>query len=108
MASETGGDSFLLTGFPGFIGARLLPRLLELMPASTACCLVQERFRAQAETEVASIERRFPHAQGRMRLLEGDITAPRLGLTNSVIEVLERELTSAYHLAAVYDLTVSR
>jgi len=108
MASDKAGGSFLLTGFPGFIGARLLPRLLELMPASTACCLVQERFWAQAEAEVASIARRFPHTQGRIRLVEGDITAPRLGLTTDVIEVLERELTSAYHLAAVYDLTVSR
>ncbi len=34
----------LFTGFPGFIGARLIPRLLELKPDSVFHCLVQEKF----------------------------------------------------------------
>ncbi len=108
MAADPGGGAFLFTGFPGFIGARLLPRLLELMPAATAYCLVQERFWAQAESEAANLVRRFPHAQGRLRLVVGDITAPRLGLAKGLLETLERELTCAYHLAAAYDLTVSQ
>ena len=32
----------LFTGFPGFIGMRLLPRILELAPESRIACLVQE------------------------------------------------------------------
>jgi thioester reductase-like protein len=42
VAEKSG--ALLLTGFPGFLGARLLPRLLETRPASHAACLVQARF----------------------------------------------------------------
>jgi len=102
------GGSFLLTGFPGFIGARLLPRLLELMPGSVFHCLVQEKFLATAREDLARLEREHPHAAGRITLVLGDITARRLGLEDAAADSLEGELTGAYHLAAVYDLAVSR
>ena len=38
------GGTILFTGFPGFIGARLIPRLLELRPGASFECLVQEKF----------------------------------------------------------------
>jgi len=34
----------LVTGFPGFIAERLLPRLLELTPDPSFACLAQDRF----------------------------------------------------------------
>jgi thioester reductase-like protein len=39
-----GATTILFTGFPGFIGLRLLPRLLELQPEARVACLVQEKF----------------------------------------------------------------
>jgi hypothetical protein len=36
--------TILFTGFPGFIGMRLLPRILEGQPEARLECLVQEKF----------------------------------------------------------------
>jgi thioester reductase-like protein len=100
--------SVLLTGFPGFIGARLLPRLRELSPEEKFVCLVQDRFLDAARRELAEIERRAPAARGRLSTAVGDITQPGLALSAEDASRLRRELTAAYHLAAVYDLAVSR
>lgn len=103
-----GGGAFLFTGFPGFIGARLLPRLLELRPGSVFRLLVQAKFEAAARASVAEIERLHPSARGRLTLVTGDITEERLGLARGAARSLHGELTGAYHLAAVYDLAVKR
>jgi len=100
--------SVLLTGFPGFIGARLLPRLRELSPEETFVCLVQDRFLDVARRELAEIEARAPAARGRFSTAVGDITQPGLALSADDAARFRRELTAAYHLAAVYDLAVSR
>jgi len=98
----------LFTGFPGFIGARLLPRLLELSPEESFVCLVQDRFLDLARRELAAIEERHPASQGRLSTVAGDITVSGLGLVAGDAQRLRRELTAAHHLAAVYDLAVSR
>ena len=103
-----GPGEILFTGFPGFIGARLLPRLLQLSPEWRFCCLVQDRFRAQAEAELAALEQAHPHARGRFRLVAGDITRENLGLGASAARALAGRIEGAFHLAAVYDLAVTR
>jgi len=96
----------LLTGFPGFIGARLVPRILEKKPGSRLVCLVQEKFLGVAKESLASIERAHPETRGRLDLLLGDITLPGLGIEATARRELGRSLREAYHLAAVYDLAV--
>lgn len=103
-----GGGVFLFTGFPGFIGARLIPRLLELRPGSAFRLLVQPKFEAAAREGVEAIEASHPAARGRLSLVTGDITEERLGMTASSARSLQKELTGAFHLAAVYDLAVKR
>jgi thioester reductase-like protein len=100
--------SVLFTGFPGFIGARLLPRLLELSPGESFVCLVQDRFLDVARSELAAIEARHPSLRGRLAIVVGDITRPGLALAADDAARLRGELTAAYHLAAAYDLAVSR
>jgi thioester reductase-like protein len=100
--------AILFTGFPGFIGARLLPRLLELKPGHEIRCLVQEKFRSAAEQAILEIEKRHPGLRGRIGIVLGDITEERLGMTAAAARALQKELVSAYHLAAVYDLAVKR
>jgi len=93
----------LLTGFPGFIGERLLPRLLELHPGTNFHCLVQPSFKAAAESALA----RLGMPTDRATLIEGDITRDGLGIATSGREAALPRLASVFHLAAVYDLTVS-
>src|SRR5262245_56267157 len=98
----------LFTGFPGFIGARLLPRLLDLQPGARYVCLVQERFLPAARASITEIEAAHPQARGRIDTVVGDITAQDLGIEAGRARDLQRSLVSAYHLAAVYDLAVAR
>jgi thioester reductase-like protein len=106
--TEPAAEVALFTGFPGFIGERLLPRLLELQPGSRFHCLVQDRFLEAARRSVSALEAAHPHTRGRIELVLGDITQPRLGIEDLRLQTLRGEITSAYHLAAVYDLAVSR
>jgi thioester reductase-like protein len=98
----------LFTGFPGFIGARLIPRLLELAPETTFHALVQEKFLSAADDSVAALAREHRGTKGRIRLVVGDITSPGLGLAASKAKELQRSLAGCFHLAAVYDLAVAR
>jgi len=98
-------DLLLLTGFPGFLGSALLPRLLARRQGSTAVCLVQPAHLETARERIAELERDHPHVVDRVHLVTGDITAPDLGLEASARTALEA-VTEVWHLAAVYDLAV--
>ena len=95
-----------LTGFPGFLGSELLPRVLKRLQGDTAVCLVQGKFMEMAQERAAELSREHPTIKGRIELVEGDITRPGLGLTDGT--ALQQEISEIYHLAAVYDLSVER
>jgi thioester reductase-like protein len=95
------------TGFPGFLGSELLPRVLRRSPDAEAVCLVQPRFAAMARERADALERADEKLAGRIRLVEGDITRPDLGL-GEARAALADEVTEVFHLAAVYDLEVPR
>jgi thioester reductase-like protein len=93
----------LVTGFPGFIGERLLPRLAQLHPETRFLCLVQARFMEQAEKALTGLG--LP--RGRAGLVVGDITSERLGIADDRQEEIVGRLSQIFHLAAVYDLAVT-
>ena len=101
-------STVLVTGYPGFLGAQLLPRIVERDADVQAVCLVQERWRGLAEERLARLEAERPGVRGRVRLVTGDITLPGLGLPEAERAELTRGLAEVYHLAAVYDLSVPR
>lgn len=96
-----------MTGFPGFLGSALLPRIMD-RTEEEAVCLVQPRYRLAAESRVEALVAADRRLAGRVRLVTGDITEPGLGLPDQVAVELERATTEIWHLAAVYDLAVER
>lgn len=98
-------STLLMTGFPGFLGSALLPRLLARRPAMRAVCLVQRQHLGLAGQRVAKLTQAHPELMGRLHLIEGDITATDLGIRAEADLGNVREV---WHLAAVYDLAVAK
>jgi thioester reductase-like protein len=92
--------TILFTGFPGFIGARLIPRLLDDDPDAVVVALVESRMQERARALCADLP------AGRVHVQPGDITQPRLGLDDATWRRLCAETVEVFHLAAVYDLAV--
>ena len=97
-------NTLLMTGFPGFLGSALLPRLLARREDTRAVCLVQTRHLRLARERVTELSMTHPATAGRIELVEGDITAPDLGLPPGRVAL--DDVTEVWHLAAVYDLSV--
>lgn len=96
-------DAYLITGVPGFIGARLIERLL---PEGRRLFLLCEARFAQATEELAkSFVKRELAAPDQLEVVTGDITCPDLAL-GANLERVKQEVSDVYHLAAVYDLAV--
>jgi len=87
------------TGFPGFIGRRLVAKLLDTGDQRVVA-LVEPRFAEQAQALAAELDR------DRIEVLPGDIGDRRLGLDDDTYDRLTRKVTSVHHLAAIYDLAV--
>jgi thioester reductase-like protein len=90
-----------VTGFPGFIGKRLVRELLAAERTHEVTCLVEPRMEAVARAAAAEI----PGAD-RIEILPGDITDRRLGLSADDYLRLATETTAVFHLAAIYNLAV--
>ncbi len=89
----------LLTGFPGFIGTRLSRKLLADDPSLEIVALVEPAMADRAR-EVAK------EFGGRLTVVEGDITDPKLGLDGKTYVELAGKVRRVYHLAAIYNLAV--
>lgn len=91
-----------LTGFPGFLGTRLVDTLAQDDPSLHFQLLVQPKFVSDAHAALDTLGLRE-----RATVYAGDITKPDLGLGDSYRTIAE-SMTHAMHLAAVYDLTIPR
>ncbi len=100
-----GHVTVLMTGFPGFLGSALLPRVLD-RTHDDAVCVVQRRYAGLAARRVAEMVTAHPALDGRVRLVVGDITRAGLGLGGARAAL--DPVTEVWHLAAVYDLSVRR
>lgn len=94
-----------MTGFPGFLGSALLPRLLARRGHTRVLAVVQASHLDAARERIEEIEAEHPLTRGRIDLVEGDITRPGLGMTAVPHDELDA-VTEVWHLAAVYDLAV--
>ena len=94
----------LVTGFPGFIGRRLVDEVLRTQPDSTVVALVQPQMVGHAKKAVSNLS--DENASSRVELVVGDITQPKLGIEPSTYASLLERVGTVWHLAAIYDLAV--
>ena len=97
--------TIFMTGFPGFLGSALLPRIMA-RTGEEAVCLVQPKYRHAAEIRVKELVAADESLEGRVRLVDGEITVAGLGLSDSDASSMWSSTTEIWHLAALYDLTV--
>jgi thioester reductase-like protein len=88
--------TYLLTGFPGFLAGRLVPRLLADDDEAQIVALVEPRM----------VERARALAPDGVDIQPGDITDAALGLDPRTYDRLTDEVVRVFHLAALYDLAV--
>ena len=99
-------ESCFITGFPGFIAGRLIEKLIA--PERQFFLLVQPQFVDRAVEGIEEIAERTGTPLDSFVLVEGDISLPDLGIPQADLETIQYETTDVFHLAAAYDLGVSK
>ena len=98
--SSTHGAT-LVTGYPGFIGKRLVEHLAQERKGRIFA-LVQPRQVEEARTLAGRVQ------GAPVEVLAGDVTDLHLGLSGEEVERVAGSVTRIFHLAALNQLTVSR
>ncbi|HHW76333.1 MAG TPA: SDR family oxidoreductase [Xanthomonadaceae bacterium] len=94
--------NYFVTGASGFIGRRLVETLLR-RENSTVYYLILERELPMVE----QLRQRWGNAADRAIPIVGDLTQPRLGVSDADIVRLKGSIHHLFHLAAIYDLKAS-
>ncbi|MBI4740744.1 MAG: SDR family oxidoreductase [Betaproteobacteria bacterium] len=94
--------SYFVTGATGFIGKRLVAKLLE-RPGSVVYFLTREMELPKLETLVEY----WGVDNSRAIAIVGDLTRPQLGVSDGDVRKLKGKIAHFFHLAAIYDLKAS-
>ena len=94
--------NYFVTGATGFIGRRLVEKLLQ-RPGATVYYLILERELPMMET----LRLRWGTGADRTIPIIGDLTLPRLGVSETDLARLKGQVQHLFHLAAIYDLKAS-
>ncbi len=90
---------YFVTGATGFIGKRLVKKLLERKGS-----VVHFLIRAGSADKVAALHEYWGATPTRAVPVVGDLTSKKLGLPADGVKSLKGKIDHFYHLAAVYDL----
>jgi NAD(P)-dependent dehydrogenase (short-subunit alcohol dehydrogenase family) len=90
---------YFVTGATGFIGRRLVKKLLERKGS-----VVHFLMRKESEDKIGSLREYWGVTAARAVPVFGDLTAKKLGVSADDVKKLKGQVEHFYHLAAVYDL----
>ncbi len=90
--------TYFVTGAPGFIGRHLVEQLLER--DGTVYVLVREGSRGRLE----ELRNRWGVDEDRVVGIGGDLSEPRLGVSDEDLARLRGRVDHLFHLAAIYDM----
>ena len=106
IRSMNSSAAIFMTGFPGFIAERLVKRLAG--ENVVFYLLVQKNFVEKAVRDIERFAAETAVPKENFVVIEGDITEKNLGIGETDAEIIRRETTDVFHLAAVYDLAVAK
>ena len=92
--------SYFITGASGFIGRRLVTKLLERK--GTVYILM----RKGSLDKLESMRAGWGAKADRVKVINGDLAKPKMGVSRTNLTNLKGKITHVFHLAAIYDLTV--
>ena len=90
---------YFVTGATGFIGKRLVAKLLQRKGA-----VVHFLIRRESEGKVAGLREFWGVGPARAVPVFGDLTQKKLGVSADDVKALKGQIDHFFHLAAVYDL----
>ena len=90
---------YFVTGATGFIGKRLVKKLLERKGSTVYFLLRQE-----SAGKAAALRDYWGVSAARAVAVHGDLTSKKLGVSSDDVKKLKGQIDHFYHLAAVYDL----
>jgi NAD(P)-dependent dehydrogenase (short-subunit alcohol dehydrogenase family) len=90
---------YFVTGATGFIGKRLVKKLLGRKGS-----VVHFLIRKESESKVAGLRQYWGASAARVVPVFGDLTAKKLGVSSAAAKKLKGQIDHFYHLAAVYDM----
>ena len=90
---------YFVTGATGFIGKRLVKKLLQRKGA-----VVHFLIRKESESKVPALREFWGASAARVQPVFGDLTIKQLGISSEAVKALKGKVEHFYHLAAVYDL----
>jgi len=98
--------AYFVSGATGFIGRRLVERLLSERPDAGIHVLTRARSLPRLDFLIEGWGEIDPAASDRIRPVLGDLTEARFGLDDETVAALRRDgIEHFFHVAAVYDMT---